>query len=428
MLISRADHSQNISPVEGQALANLPYSVLATIPALQPPPGEVSNFTNPASTRHILIIASCIGIFVMLLCTTIRVWTVLFIVRKLAWSDLTYSFAILAATSAFVVSIFTVTGAAQVGHHQWDAPLSLIFTKRNIVPTALSSVFTPIALGLIKITIFLTYIEIFSNMPWVYISCYVGAAITGLFYLGMALASFILGFPHGSETWVSHIFSRNGFRSNITSVPTASVGLAIDIYLFVVPLIAVSGLKMQRKKKVGVGLIFTTGVLAIIASIFSIYYRRNLYRNGDVVWNLVPLFSVTIIEVFIGLIVACTWHFSKFLRTYESKFARVGHSVARLVCGCGGLLGGRTKYGRRSGGKASESSEGSGHGSAIAMAPCVSDEKDRGSSRGRNLYPDLDFTENRGTVVGGSVWERTMLGSMPEEDVEGGRRDVMGSK
>lgn len=45
------------------------------------------------------------------------------------------------------------------------------------------------------------------------------------------------------------------------SITSGAVGLATDLFLFVLPLPAISGLDMPRKRKTGILLIFMTGSL-----------------------------------------------------------------------------------------------------------------------------------------------------------------------
>lgn len=117
------------------------------------------------------------------------------------------------------------------------------------------------AFGLVKLTIWLTYIEIFASMRWVRISCYIGAAITSLWYFPVAIATLVWTTPPHGENFVYSIVSDGIFTTRKLTIPIAAVGLAIDVFLFVIPLLAVSKLHMATKKKLGVGLIFATGAL-----------------------------------------------------------------------------------------------------------------------------------------------------------------------
>lgn len=54
----------------------------------------------------------------------------------------------------------------------------------------------------------------------------------------------------------------NSIRSQKLSTPAGIVGLVTDIYLFIVPLVAVSMLmEMTFRKRVGIVMIFGTGFL-----------------------------------------------------------------------------------------------------------------------------------------------------------------------
>lgn len=127
------------------------------------------------------------------------------------------------------------------------------------------AIFSAFALGTIKVTIFLTYLELFSVLNWIRLSCYVGIALTSVFYLVLGVLYSYWGFPHGHESIVQYYVSLGNTNGptppEVASVPMSSVGLVIDIYLFIVPLLAVSRLRMTLRKKLGAASIFTAGFL-----------------------------------------------------------------------------------------------------------------------------------------------------------------------
>ncbi|KAJ8058192.1 hypothetical protein OCU04_012391 [Sclerotinia nivalis] len=99
----------------------------------------------------------------------------------------------------------------------------------------------------------------------------------------------------------------------------------------------------------------------------------------------VPVLTVTLTETFIGFIIACAWHFSKSLRTYE-KLLRAGSVIATFFC-C------KRTSSQKEKGKGPKCSE-------------VSDTVD-GSKMSREkvkpapkMYPGLDITTYAGTVPG----------------------------
>ena len=91
-----------------------------------------------------------------------------------------------------------------------------------------------------------------------------------------------------------------------------------------------------------------------------------------------------ITETFIGFIIACAWHFSKFLRTYEQYFLRASSLLANLFC-C-----------KRKGSRGKESADPkSSEASDTVDDSKVSREKVKPPQK---MYPGLDLTSRGGTV------------------------------
>lgn len=52
-----------------------------------------------------------------------------------------------------------------------------------------------------------------------------------------------------------------GSRARDLSVPQSAIGLALDLYIVIIPIIAVIKLQLPRRRKIGIVLIFMTGVM-----------------------------------------------------------------------------------------------------------------------------------------------------------------------
>lgn len=98
-------------------------------------------------------------------------------------------------------------------------------------------------------------------MRWVRVCCYVGAAITSIWYFPVVIATLVWTTPPRGKNFVYSLISDGIFTTQKLTIPIAAVGLAIDVFLFAIPLLAVSKLHMATKKKLGVALIFATGAL-----------------------------------------------------------------------------------------------------------------------------------------------------------------------
>ena len=156
----------------------------------------------------------------------------------------------------------------------------------------------------IKLTFFLLYIQIFQPMRWLRISSYVNATALCAFYGASTVAQVIFATPRPSETWASHLVSSENAKGKILSVPLSAVGLFFDIVILILPIAGVMRLQLPTRRKIGVLLIFLTGLLydvylssvvhytwltlylrACICSLLSIYYRAILNRSADATWE-----------------------------------------------------------------------------------------------------------------------------------------------
>ena len=128
-------------------------------------------------------------------------------------------------------------------------------------------VLVPPTLGIIKLTFFLLYLELFRPIKWLRYCAYIGATLSSSFYIAVTVAQFVFTTPKSGETWVDHILSGESSKGTSLTVLISAVGLVIDVYIFVVPLAAVSQLQLSPMRKLGVGLIFATGALLVQRSV-----------------------------------------------------------------------------------------------------------------------------------------------------------------
>lgn len=162
-------------------------------------------------------------------------------------------------------------------------------------------------LGLIKLSIFLFYAEVFWVLGWCRWTIHIGASLSSAFYLAMTIVQFYFMTPRPGETMAEHFGGDMAARVTTLSIPTTSVGLAVDILLLAVPLRAVTQLRLAKRKKVRLILTFLIGVLyvpisphgflfslliltlisAIIGSVLSLAFKIKTYGNPDLTYHLI---------------------------------------------------------------------------------------------------------------------------------------------
>lgn len=117
---------------------------------------------------------------------------------------------------------------------------------------------TEVALLFAKVSFFLMYLDVFRPMRWMRIHSSIGAIITTGFYIGIIIFNLVVTTPSHGESWAEVSTKQN---SLVLAVPQAAVGLAIDLYILILPMIAISKLQLNPRRKLGVNLIFMSGAL-----------------------------------------------------------------------------------------------------------------------------------------------------------------------
>lgn len=85
--------------------------------------------------------------------------------------------------------------------------------------------------------------------------------MTCTFYGAVSIVQIVFATPKPGETWLEYNLSEKGLKAEVLSVPQAAVGLGIDLVLLIMPIVAVQGLKLPTKRKMGIIVIFTIGIL-----------------------------------------------------------------------------------------------------------------------------------------------------------------------
>ena len=168
--------------------------------------------------------------------------------------------------------------------HEWNIPL-VEFTNdhfQKVQPEALDArvkkmlillkyklIFTIVStpthyLG--KITLYLLYLQIFHCKVYTRYAIYIGSAISTILYLVVWVLQLYYTIPsHGD----SLIFRKHEHSESITRVILlgSACDIAIDLYLFFLPIASIMRVKMSMSRKIGTITVFSTGLLLVYLKI-----------------------------------------------------------------------------------------------------------------------------------------------------------------
>ncbi|KAI1747226.1 hypothetical protein F4782DRAFT_522078 [Xylaria castorea] len=152
-----------------------------------------------------------------------------------------------------------------------------------------------------KAPILFLYIQIFGVKAWLRIVSYMTLAFTFLWLLGWNIWLLYESVPRGV---ITPMFLANSAHSgSVAGVASGAVGLAADIVIFVIPIPVIWKLNLPRAKKIGLFVVFLTGLLAVVASAIGVYFKQ-LSLSGTST-DIKAAMILTLIELSIAIIVGC---------------------------------------------------------------------------------------------------------------------------
>ena len=110
----------------------------------------------------------------------------------------------------------------------------------------------------IKVSFFILYWTIFRPFRLLRYGVMAGGVIVPVVYLAFLLANMIDGTPRSGETWFNSVV-RCKICFNIM-VPVTAWGVVSDTYILILPIFGIMRLQLSLKEKVGVLMLFMTGL------------------------------------------------------------------------------------------------------------------------------------------------------------------------
>ena len=115
---------------------------------------------------------------------------------------------------------------------------------------------------LAKLAVLLLYLELFAVKPQARITVAIGLVIITAQCIANIIGYSVLCVPKPGDSWLLHT-STYQCRSvaDLFGVIMAAISIFSDLYLICIPLPIIWGLQLARRKKVGVSVVFVTGLL-----------------------------------------------------------------------------------------------------------------------------------------------------------------------
>ena len=166
-----------------------------------------------------------------------------------------------------------------LGYHSWDVTLGQFVTSdifrvstlslpsdstRIVINKKLSyaqEFVAPLALGLIKVSYFILYFQVFKPVPKMRIAIWVGGVFSTVFYIIVFALNMYNGTPRPGESFATHYLDPANRWEVQLAVLVSAIGLVFDLYIITLPVYGVWQLQLPTQKKLRISLVFLTGAL-----------------------------------------------------------------------------------------------------------------------------------------------------------------------
>ncbi|KAJ1323237.1 hypothetical protein MN608_11383 [Microdochium nivale] len=160
----------------------------------------------------------------------------------------------------------------------------------------------PTAVGLTKISICFSYLQLFPSHGNK-IFCYTMITLVTLQTVLCILLSLLQCRP--IEAVWDHSIQGDCLDADITVYVNAALNSASELVVFLWPIKPLWKLQLPAQQRVGLVTLFSMGVIICIVGILRIYYLSQLSVGGDFLWNGIPIWICSTLEVNLGVVCAC---------------------------------------------------------------------------------------------------------------------------
>ncbi|KAL4936754.1 hypothetical protein BDV06DRAFT_216421 [Aspergillus oleicola] len=301
-------------------------------PAGRPPPGQVSNLEDPPDLYIVGLWTLLVLWILCSLCFLIRLYTKVFIIRRIDISDCSM-FLAWGIFMGYCATAWLFNEAAP-GIDQWNMRL------RNFISLLyyfhVGAIMYGIIIFFIKASILLQFLEIFPHQGrYFFWTCHTLIWVNCLFY---AISTFLEIFACRPLSKAWDVLMTDGFcpvDTELLNVIASSINALSDLVILVLPQTRIWRLNMAFRKKIAVSAVFLFGIVACTASIVRLAYAVLLLTTHNISYFGYMAGLWTLPEIACGIIAGSLPATPKFFRgllhtVLESKW---GSSMQNLISG-----------------------------------------------------------------------------------------------
>ncbi|KAJ9253916.1 hypothetical protein DTO195F2_6893 [Paecilomyces variotii] len=298
------------------------------VPALQPPPGQVSNFVNPV---NLVPLTWSISLVLTIFAVSLVILRLFMNMRKLDAAD--YFMAVGGMFSIAYTGI--VMSLHRYNRHQWDVPACWV-NARYLRLICAGDTVTGAVNFFPKCSILLMYRRLFPNKS-MRIGTWIGFVSAFCIYFSTIPVLAVYEVPRSGHTWdqfLNNLVTSEGHAMLYLSIVQGSCSVVLDLYIFLLPPPTLFKLKLPLRKRLQLLALFATALLGVIASAISLVFRCEPLHSSDSTWNDAQLAICIVFETNVAIAVGSMPIIAKFVRSSHivDSFRRLRSKLLGRSC------------------------------------------------------------------------------------------------
>ncbi|KAI0000715.1 hypothetical protein F4779DRAFT_604527 [Xylariaceae sp. FL0662B] len=301
---------------------DLPYGTIIQLPAAAPPEGVVPDFDNPATEDTVAITVITVCTILATLSALLRVYAKMICARRVSIED----YLGLAAFGAYIVGIWSIgsmIATSTLFVHQWELRIGKLERLEYLALTFATAF--GVLMILAKNAILLEWIRLFvvrrTHNGFFYICCVAMVVNTGLYISSIFTTNFACS-PR-EKLWRFWVPGTCAVDRRPLDLTTAGLNLVSHLLVLLLPQRVIWQLQLTTKRKIGISIIFSMGILACASAAGRCYSTAVLNYEVDAAYGVSTVFLWGIVEMACLLIVFC-------VPSAPQAFADIGTSLRTL--------------------------------------------------------------------------------------------------
>ncbi|KAH6653324.1 hypothetical protein BKA67DRAFT_569192 [Truncatella angustata] len=290
-----------------------PGTDLCSIPAGPVPDGMTPNFIDPPDLSTATLV---VGGVLTALSTTLVVGRLCNAWGHMKLADYLTIFGFILSTSYTGI----VMAMHKYSRHAWDLPACWYISDYNWKLLFSQNLLLGLTQFITKAAIFVLYLQLFATGKKTRYAITAGIIFMGMLYLPHPILVAVYMTPHSDETWADLALDGRPQKISLYA-PVHGVGsIVLDTYIFIIPILVLRKLHVDRKKKLQLLAVFTVALFGIVSSVASCVWRFIVLfgSSGDFTWQEGQLFIWIMVEHNVALIVGSMPGFAGLIKSKSS--------------------------------------------------------------------------------------------------------------